>query len=232
MTYLMSDIHGHYDEFIQMLVKINFSKDDELYLLGDVIDRGPLPITLLLYILQQPNIILLMGNHEKMMIDALSDTGEWGDHARYLWENNGAESTKKEFSLLGKKQQKELLKKLNCLQYYCIVEKNGFKYLLSHSGVAMRDTLESAIESDVATGRILWNREDILFWKNKSDTIMIHGHTPSWRWHPELKSVIYRYENGKKINIDCGCAQNRVLGCLCLDTMEEFYVPCKNLFDW
>ncbi|WP_455810217.1 metallophosphoesterase, partial [Clostridium butyricum] len=42
--YVMSDIHGCYAEFIEMLQKINFGDDDELYVLGDIFDRGPQPL--------------------------------------------------------------------------------------------------------------------------------------------------------------------------------------------
>ena len=37
----MSDIHGQFDALMKMLEKIQFSDEDELYILGDVIDRGP-----------------------------------------------------------------------------------------------------------------------------------------------------------------------------------------------
>ncbi len=40
MIYTMADIHGQYDKYIAMLEKINFSKNDILFVLGDVIDRG------------------------------------------------------------------------------------------------------------------------------------------------------------------------------------------------
>ena len=39
--YVVSDIHGEDDRFHAMLQKINFSKEDTLYILGDVVDRGP-----------------------------------------------------------------------------------------------------------------------------------------------------------------------------------------------
>lgn len=48
-TYVMSDIHGCFDEFMQMLDLISFGSADELYVLGDVIDRGPEPIKCLLW---------------------------------------------------------------------------------------------------------------------------------------------------------------------------------------
>lgn len=42
-TYVMSDIHGCYEEYRKMLDKIRFSKEDILYILGDILDRGLIP---------------------------------------------------------------------------------------------------------------------------------------------------------------------------------------------
>ena len=42
-TYVMSDIHGMAHLLKQMLEKIRFSDEDQLYILGDMIDRGPDP---------------------------------------------------------------------------------------------------------------------------------------------------------------------------------------------
>lgn len=39
MIYTISDIHGHYDKYSEMLEKINFGDKDTLYVLGDIIDR-------------------------------------------------------------------------------------------------------------------------------------------------------------------------------------------------
>ena len=40
MIYAVSDIHGNFDKYTKMLEKINFSPNDTLYILGDVIDHG------------------------------------------------------------------------------------------------------------------------------------------------------------------------------------------------
>ena len=48
--YVMGDIHGEADSFHAILEKIYFSEEDTLILLGDVIDRGPVGIALLLEI--------------------------------------------------------------------------------------------------------------------------------------------------------------------------------------
>lgn len=41
MIYVMSDIHGCYEKYRAMLKAIKFAEDDALYVLGDVLDRGP-----------------------------------------------------------------------------------------------------------------------------------------------------------------------------------------------
>ena len=47
MTYVISDIHGCYDKYMQMLDKIKFKDSDEMYVLGDVVDRGEYPVKVL-----------------------------------------------------------------------------------------------------------------------------------------------------------------------------------------
>ena len=71
MIYICSDIHGCFDEFMELLKLINFSDDDEMYIIGDVIDRGPKPIECIQYIMKKDNIHMLLGNHEEMMLNYL-----------------------------------------------------------------------------------------------------------------------------------------------------------------
>ena len=47
MRYIVADIHGCYQQYQMLLEKIQFSEKDELYVLGDVVDRGPEPIKVL-----------------------------------------------------------------------------------------------------------------------------------------------------------------------------------------
>lgn len=61
----MSDIHGCYCEFMEVLEKIDFSKEDRLIIAGDYIDRGTQNLEMLQWIENKPNnVILLKGNHE------------------------------------------------------------------------------------------------------------------------------------------------------------------------
>lgn len=43
MYYVMSDLHGCYKEYQKALEMIHFNAQDTLYVLGDVVDRGPEP---------------------------------------------------------------------------------------------------------------------------------------------------------------------------------------------
>ena len=71
MIYVMSDLHGQYDMFTRMLELIKFNTNDTMYILGDIVDRGPKSIEIYRYVKEHDNIILLKGNHEDMMYNAL-----------------------------------------------------------------------------------------------------------------------------------------------------------------
>ena len=41
MQYAVSDIHGRYDKYTELLRRLALNESDTLYILGDSIDRGP-----------------------------------------------------------------------------------------------------------------------------------------------------------------------------------------------
>ena len=71
MIFAMSDIHGQYELFRNLMEQIPLGKDDTLYVLGDVVDRGPDSMKILKYMMANPNIIPIMGNHELMALPCL-----------------------------------------------------------------------------------------------------------------------------------------------------------------
>ena len=94
-TYVCSDIHGSYHLFRRMLKFINISMSDIMYIIGDVIDKGPEPMKMIDYCMNNSNIILLMGNHELMMYRAYTKVG-----IENLWFYNGGRSTVKQYEEL------------------------------------------------------------------------------------------------------------------------------------
>ncbi|HFI0427696.1 TPA: metallophosphoesterase [Streptococcus suis] len=81
--YAMSDIHGHYDEFIESLSKVDLSDtNNRLILLGDYIDGGSQSFQVISKIIElekkfPDQVITLLGNHEEYF-------SEW------LFEEDGA----------------------------------------------------------------------------------------------------------------------------------------------
>ena len=72
--FVIPDIHGCYYSFESLLNKIEFSKSDHLFLLGDYFDRGPYGdkvIDLILHLLHEGYPVFpLKGNHEQMLLDS------------------------------------------------------------------------------------------------------------------------------------------------------------------
>jgi len=101
MTYILSDIHGNWKAFDSILEQIDLQPDDDLYILGDVIDRHPHGIAILHWIMAMPNAHMLLGNHEYMMLRALGFpydgpediAGEDPAALRKLWYRNGGKVT-------------------------------------------------------------------------------------------------------------------------------------------
>ena len=80
--FVVSDIHGYYDEFIKALDDAGFDKynsDHWLVTCGDHFDRGPKPVEVMRYLISLPRKILIKGNHETLFRD-LCDRGYPGSH--------------------------------------------------------------------------------------------------------------------------------------------------------
>lgn len=69
--FVISDVHGFYDEMIKSLNEAGFNKDtDMLISLGDNIDRGDQPKEVIDYLSSLPNKVLIRGNHEDLFQEA------------------------------------------------------------------------------------------------------------------------------------------------------------------
>ena len=215
MIYIMSDIHGCYNEFITMLEKINFSNDDTLYIIGDIIDRGYDIVKLIRYVRSHSNIIMLKGNHEDMAVEA--SVGYWGNSQAGLWFANGGLYTKKEFDLLNDKEREDIIEYFRNLPLYKIVEMNGVKYFLVHSGY-------TGEEDDYKLWYRMTGEEKAL-----NNYTVIFGHTNSYHYQYIFPMEAWVRNDKKYICIDCGLSRRdpnkSQLCCLRLDDMRFFYVP-------
>lgn len=220
MKYVISDLHGIYDKFIEMLELINFSKEDELYILGDIFDRGPNPLAILEYVLAHKNIHLIKGNHEEMFIDYFED----GDGS--LWYYNGGQTTHHQIIKMGYIYEESLYKYIKKLPTYMVVD----KFILVHAGLYFPSnynelSLEQLLEQQEEDIN-LWDRSNVGKDIKFKDYTVICGHTPVQSINDSIDEVKIVHTPGH-IYIDCGCCftkANGKLACLRLDDMEEFYV--------
>ena len=224
--YVMSDLHGEATMFHKMLRLIQFSSNDTLYILGDVIDRGPDGIQLLLDIMEHPNMILLMGNHEYMMMQYFSADATETEIRR--WNKNGNTPTRDAYLGLDSTTQAKILHDISELPTHHKLTVGNYSFYLVHGFPG--DNVHDEV----------WGRPNVNSENPISDSILIIGHTPvlslqapkdkrddlmanmiSKCIHPTI------LHTAGFIDIDCGCSYDpplKTLGCLRLDDMAEFYV--------
>jgi len=70
-TFIIGDIHGCYDELMQLLRQINIQPEDLLISVGDIVDRGPKSLETWQFFRDRPNSIVLMGNHERKHLNGI-----------------------------------------------------------------------------------------------------------------------------------------------------------------
>ncbi len=225
--FAISDIHGCRKTFLALLEKIQLSTADELYLLGDYVDRGPDSKGVIdeILALQKASyqVHCLMGNHESMMADAFSDDEE-KDRRMQLWLQNGGGQTLQSFTTDNGLPNipEAYFQFIERLQFYFAVD----RFLLVHAGLNFRQRNPLM---DVVS--MLWIRN----WYDRIERdwlngrIIVHGHTPIGQ-----TAIRWQYTNLHMLpalNIDAGCVyygQREGMGDLCafeLTTQELYFQP-------
>ena len=223
--YVISDLHGCYDMFMEMLELIKFSENDELYILGDILDRGDKPLEILDYIISHKNITLIKGNHEQMYIEC------YENQDLSLWYSNGGDITHNEIIKRDFIYEESMYKYLKKLPYILVVD----KFILVHAGLYFSEGYSNLSIDDFIVLQeehmCLWDRSNIDYEQKYWEYTVICGHTPVQSITKNADEVNIIKRNGT-IYIDCGCVFKRAngkLACLCLDTMKEYYINSKQI---
>jgi serine/threonine protein phosphatase 1 len=212
--YAISDIHGCYHTFKELLNSIRLNKTDELILLGDYINRGKYSKEVVDFIMQlqseKYNIHCLKGNHEEMVFDSfLYD--EWP---------GGAENTLQSFGI---SHLKELPRKyINWLLKLKNYHLSG-RDILVHAGL------------DFSREYILQENQN-MYWitdwyknidyKRLGNKKIIHGHKSLGK--QSIIKMRDNIEHDQVLDIDNGCWKKDEPGmgslcCIDLDNKELFF---------
>lgn len=203
--YAISDIHGCAATFRAALKTISFSKKDELFLLGDYIDRGPDSMGVLEHIWQLQasghEVTCLRGNHEQMLIDYVD-----GRQRRYEWTPP-------------RKQHKKTMEWMNRLEYYH--ETPG--YFLVHAGLNFLG-MDPLMDEDAMLWIRNWYGDLDRDWLG--DRILVHGHTPAH--YQEIEMGVQYMAETRRACIDAGCPWQKpgmsYLTVLNLETKETSFI--------
>lgn len=140
MIYVMSDIHGNLSNYNSIMNQINLGREDEIYVLGDVIDRYPYGLTILREIMQMKNAHMVLGNHEWMMLKAVGkpyddsyDKPYTLKDARKQWYNNGGKATDTSFRPLPENEKIDIIDYLQSLPISIDVTVNHNLFHLVHA---------------------------------------------------------------------------------------------------
>jgi serine/threonine protein phosphatase 1 len=226
MIYVMSDIHGYFDKFISILERINFSDEDELYILGDVIDRGDKPIETLKFVLEQKNMHLLMGNHEQIMLDSFAFSADEVCPTRYAsnWMSVGGFITADQFLNLSVNEQIDLLLKISKLPSYIIKDNNIFV----HAGIPENKPIRLEGNRFIYSymegfdkDDLIWDR-DMIYTDFKIEGFHVYcGHNPTPYAFPNHYGI---YKTDGYTLIDCGVYLPKgKLACYCIDDGSVIY---------
>lgn len=233
MIYVISDLHGYpLANFKKLLEKAAFSDDDFLYLLGDCIDRnGDGGVEMLCWLLEQPNVQLILGNHEAMLlacsfvfeeiteetISALT-AEKMGLLQQYM--QNGGDVTLKALRELRNRAPDliaDIFDYLHDAPLYEAVSAGGKDFLLLHSGI---DHFEKDKKlSQYAQDDFLWTWTSLEM-DYFDEIITVFGHTPTLTYGEEYTGKILKTRTWIDIDVGAGFGQEPVL--LRLDDFQEF----------
>ena len=216
MTYVISDIHNNSKKFRELLKRLDFNKDDRLYIAGDIFDRGSVPDPLGLYhsILRLgEQCVVIRGNHEQALAEYIIhyyNTPERRRKKLLPYKYNSFELLRER---LTQRDMLDLAEWMLNLPLQIEARIGEAKYLIAHARTAPPDEphpqefyLSSPLDEEYLTN-------------GAGGYVSVIGHRVT------LNHSIWINQKRNVIRTDCGCGycEGR-LGCLCLETSEESYI--------
>lgn len=230
MTYVISDLHGYPIEKLKMLLeKAEFGEDDFLYILGDVVDRNrDGGVEILLWLLEQVNVQLILGNHEAMLLscdfvfDEITEDSVAAMNSEKIellnnYMLNGGDVTLKALRTLPREKQQDILDYLRDCPLYEAITAGGRDYILVHSG--FDNFSKDRKISDYSSDELIWAEPEITD-EYFDDIHTVFGHTPTGFMAEEYEGQIIKTRTWT--DIDCGASAGKEPILLRLDDYKEF----------
>lgn len=234
-VYVTSDLHGlELEKLKELLKSANFSDRDWLYILGDVIDRqNDGGVEILQWLLEQPNVQLILGNHEAMLLscefifdeiteDSVKSFDKDKMELLMNYSQNGGDVTLKALRELMQSSPEtvaDILDYLHDAPLYETVSIGGRDFLLVHSGLDNFDPQKKLSEYSADDFIWAWPQIDDEYF---DDIITVFGHTPTSSYDHMNKGKILHTKTW--IDVDVGVPYGNPPALLRLDDLKEFYL--------
>ena len=200
--WIIPDIHGCFKTLKYLLESVlKVTKDDELFFLGDYIDRGPASKEVIDYLMSLQengwNIHCLKGNHEDYCVRTWEADQKWHlfkPDVQKSWESVGAKETYLSFEV---KRPREIPEKYiewmrNLIYYYELED-----YILVHAGLNFHIS-----DPFKDTRSMIWVRDFKVDFEKTKGRRIIHGHLPEE--YSFIDFVIKNPKNNDFIALDNG----------------------------
>lgn len=209
-TIVVGDLHGCYDELMDLLDKVSFGSEDRLICVGDLITKGPKNREVLDRFMTDPQFTSVIGNHD------LALRRRWNGEKFKL--KASQKPTHKEL----KKDKERYVPYLNSLPFTIDLG----THLVVHAGLRPGLEFHSQTTEDMTELRSLG--EDRASRKGTpwydvydGEKIVLFGHWPS-----------QEPRRGKKaIGLDTGCVYGGQLTAYIVETGELTSVPARQVYD-
>lgn len=205
LIYTIGDIHGCLDQFKALLGQIEAhhgGKPHRIITLGDYVDRGPDSKGVLDLLMARPDIVRLMGNHERMLLDAYWEEDSWS--VQDFLSNGGHETLASFGAPTPQHIPQEYIRFLNVDLMLSAEDERRF-YV--HAGINPNFKLDDQIEA-----ALIWMREPFLSCGFAFEKYIVHGHTPQ-----EGKADV----RANRTNLDTGCCWTGVLAAGVFDDTQD-----------
>ena len=170
-VWVVGDVHGYFETLQELLKKLDYTDDDVIIFMGDLIDKGPNSKEVFELVTKADNFFSIRGNHEEML--RLSLTPKYKGRMKKSWLKYGGTETLKS---INPDQEKAIIE---AKKWIPVIEKFPTELVLDnfrlvHAGYNPLKSLEEQSNRD-----LMWNR-DIFTSGNIFDLErqIIVGHTP------------------------------------------------------
>jgi serine/threonine protein phosphatase 1 len=220
-TFVIGDVHGRYELLLQLLKDVPWDvKRDKLVFLGDLIDRGEDSCGVVEKVIElqrnNPEVIVLRGNHEQMMLDFF----EYCD-PQWLVEENGGRTTLSDYGV-------EFSHSSSIPQFELPEEHmEFFRNLPVYHEDELAIYVHAGLEPDKHPAEsspdyLMWSRS-LAFYLGYREKLCFFGHTPTmFLPHDGRGSRFDIYICGSCVGLDTSGEDDSPLTCIQVETFTVF----------